>query len=108
MAVDELIKCLVDVRDLAKQQAGVYHLHTIVFDGLCVCIWYTGLDGDTPDGGLGDVVHAAISTLHNAAGSVLGGLQQCGLFEKVGGGTGPGQSAGIGDVERAGGSNFCV
>ena len=33
VAVDELIKCLVDVRDFAKQQAGVYHLHTIVIDG---------------------------------------------------------------------------
>ena len=33
VAVDELIKFLVDVRDFAKQQAGVYHLHAIVFDG---------------------------------------------------------------------------
>ena len=32
VAVDELIKCLVDVGDFAKQQAGVYQLHTIVFD----------------------------------------------------------------------------
>ena len=30
VAVDELIKCLADVRDFAKLQAGVYHLHTIV------------------------------------------------------------------------------
>ena len=68
---------------------------------------HTGLDGDTQDGRLGDVVHAAISTLH-AAGSVLGGLQQCGLVEEVGGGTAPGQSAGIRDEELAGGSNFCT
>ena len=32
VAVDELIKCLVNVRNFAMQQAGVYHLHTIVFD----------------------------------------------------------------------------
>ena len=32
VAVDKQIKCLVDVRDFAKQQAGFYHLHTIVLD----------------------------------------------------------------------------
>ena len=69
---------------------------------------HTGLDGDTPDGRLGYVVHAAISTLHNAAGAVLGGMQQCGLFEKVGGGTKPGQSAGIRDKILAGNSNSCA
>ena len=56
---------------------------------------------------IGDVVHAAISTLHNAAGAVLGGLQQFGLLE-VGGGAGPGKSAGIRDEELAGCSNSCT
>ena len=69
---------------------------------------YIGLDGDTPDGRFGDVLHAAISTLHNATGAVLGGLQQCGLLEEVGGGTGPGQSPGIRDKELAGGGNSCA
>ena len=36
---------------------------------------HTRLNGDTPDERLGDVDHAAISTLHTAAGAVLGGLQ---------------------------------
>ena len=69
---------------------------------------HTELDGDTPYGRLGDVVHASISTLHNAAGTVLGGLQQCGLPEEVGGEIGTGQSAGIRDEELAGGSNSCA
>ena len=32
VAVDELIKCIVDVRDFAKQQAGVYLMHTNAID----------------------------------------------------------------------------
>ena len=68
---------------------------------------HTGLDGDTTDGRLGDVVHATISTVNNAAGSVLGKLQQLGLLEEIGGGAGPGQSAGIRDGELARGSDSC-
>ena len=69
---------------------------------------HTGLDGDTPDGRLGDFVHSAITTVHNAAGTVLGGLQQVGLLEEVGGGVGLGQSAGIRDGQLAGSSNSCT
>ena len=69
---------------------------------------HTGLDGDTPDGRLGDFVHSAITTVHNAAGTVLGGLKQFGLLEEVGGGVGLGQSAGIRDGQLAGGSNSCA
>ena len=69
---------------------------------------HTGSDGDTPDGRLGDFVHSAITTVRNAAGTMLGGLQQFGLLEEVGGGVGLGQSAGIRDGQLAGDSNTCA
>ena len=31
VAIDKLVKCLADVRDFAKNQYGVSHLHTYIF-----------------------------------------------------------------------------
>ena len=31
VAIDELVKCLADVRDFAKNQSGVNHLHKYIF-----------------------------------------------------------------------------
>ena len=65
---------------------------------------YTGLNGDATDGRLGDLVHATISTVSDAAGAVLGGLRQCGLSAEDGGRVGFNQcqSAGDGFAELAG------
>ena len=68
----------------------------------------TKLNGDTPDGRLGDVVYASNSTLYNASGAMLGELQQFGLLEEVGGGAEPGKSVGIRDGELAKDSNSCA
>ena len=63
---------------------------------------HTGLNGDAPDGCLGDLVHATISTVSNVAGAVLGGLRQCGFFEEDNGRVGHSQYAGVQLAELAG------
>ena len=52
---------------------------------------YTGLNVDATDERLGDLVHATISTVSDAAGAVLEGLRQCGLSAENGGRVGPNQ-----------------
>ena len=69
---------------------------------------HTGSDGETPDGRIGDFVHSAITTVRNAAGTVLGGLQQFELLEEVGRGVGLVQSGGIRDGQLAGDFNTCA
>ena len=91
VAIDELVKCLADVRDFAKNQSGVNHLHTYNCKVICMHLVYTGLNGDATDGRLGDLVHATISTVSDAAGAVLGGLRECGLSAEDGGRVGPNQ-----------------
>ena len=65
---------------------------------------YTGLYGDGTDGQIGDLVYATISTVSDAAGAVLGELQQCRLSAQDNGRVGPNQcqSAGDGFAELAG------
>ena len=58
---------------------------------------HTGLNGDATDGRLGDLVHATISTVSDAAGAVLGRLRECGLSAEDGGRVGPNQCQSAGD-----------
>ena len=53
---------------------------------------------------IGDLVHATISTVSDAACAVLGGLRECGLSAEDGGRVGPNQcqSAGDGLAEPSG------
>ena len=59
---------------------------------------YTGLNGDATDRRLGDLVHATISTVFNAAGAVIGGQRQCALSAEDGGRVGPNQCESAGDA----------
>ena len=52
---------------------------------------YTSLNGDASYERLGDLVHATISTVSDAAGAVHGGLRQCRLSAEDGGRVGPNQ-----------------
>ena len=52
---------------------------------------HTGLNGDATDGRLGDLVHATISTVSDAACAVLKGLRECGLSAEDGKRVGPNQ-----------------
>ena len=89
--IDELVKCLSDVRDFSKNQSGVNLLHTYICRVICMHLVDTSLNGDATDGRLGDFVHATISTVSNATGAVLGTLRQCGLSAEDGGQVGPKQ-----------------
>ena len=104
VAIDELIKCLANVREFAKNQSGVNKLHKYICSVICMHLVYTGLNGDAIDGRLGDFVHATISTVSNTTDAVLGKLRQCGLSAEGGGQVGPTQcqSAGDGFAELAG------
>ena len=104
VTIDELVKCLADVRDFAKNQSGVNQLHAYICRVICMHLVHTGLNGDSTYGRLGDFVHATISTLSNATGAIFGGLRQCGLSAEDNGRVGPNQceSAGDGFAELAG------
>ena len=52
---------------------------------------HTGLNGDATDGRLGDLVHATISTVSDAACAMLGRLRECELSADDNGRVGPNQ-----------------
>ena len=58
---------------------------------------HTGLNEDATDGRLGELVHATISTVSDAACAVLGGLREFGLSAEDGGQVGFNQCQSAGD-----------